>query len=82
MQIAQNESFGFFRPYASDKGGVSPERWHLSYWPISKSYFENYTIELFKKNIEESSIELKEIVLENLPIIYQRYISNVDSPLF
>lgn len=81
-QINNNESFGFFRPYASDKGGVSPERWHLSYWPISQDVYKSYTIELFQKNIEDSSIELKEIVLENLTTIYQRYLQNVDSPHF
>ena len=81
-QINNNESFGFFRPYASDKGGVSPERWHLSYWPVSEKIYETFTMELLQKNIENSSIELKEIVLENLPTIYQRYLMNVDSPRF
>ena len=81
-QINNNESFGFYRPYASDKGGVSPERWHLSYWPISQEIYKSYTMELFQKNIEDSSIELKEIVLENLITIYQRYLMNVDSPHF
>ena len=29
------ESYGFFRPYAEDRGGVAVERWHLSFAPIS-----------------------------------------------
>ncbi len=29
------ESHGFYRPYATDRGGVAPERWHLSYAPLS-----------------------------------------------
>lgn len=81
-QMNINESFGFYRPYASDKGGVSPERWHLSYWPVSEGISKSYTMELLQKNIENSSLELKEIVLENLPTIYQRYLMNVDSPRF
>jgi LAS superfamily LD-carboxypeptidase LdcB len=31
------DSRGFYRPYASDRGGVAPERWHLSYAPVSVS---------------------------------------------
>jgi LAS superfamily LD-carboxypeptidase LdcB len=34
-RIRVGESHGFYRPYASDRGGVAPERWHLSYAPLS-----------------------------------------------
>lgn len=34
-RMAADESHGFYRPYASDNGGVSPERWHLSFAPLS-----------------------------------------------
>ena len=34
-RMARNDSHGFFRPYARDRGGVAPERWHLSYAPIA-----------------------------------------------
>ncbi len=34
-RMAANESFGFYRPYARDRGGVAPEPWHLSYAPLS-----------------------------------------------
>lgn len=34
-RMAAGESRGFFRPYASDRGGVAPERWHLSYAPLA-----------------------------------------------
>lgn len=36
-RIAMEQSHGFFRPYAVDRGGVSPERWHLSYAPLSRN---------------------------------------------
>lgn len=32
-RIAADDAEGFFRPYASDSGGVAPEPWHLSYRP-------------------------------------------------
>ena len=34
-RIAAGESQGFYRPYDRDRGGVAPERWHLSYAPLS-----------------------------------------------
>jgi LAS superfamily LD-carboxypeptidase LdcB len=34
-RIAAGESHGFYRPYDKDRGGVAPERWHLSYAPLS-----------------------------------------------
>ena len=33
---AHMHAFGFFRPYTTDRGGVSPEPWHLSYAPVAK----------------------------------------------
>lgn len=32
-RMARGESRGFYRPYNQDRGGVAPERWHLSYAP-------------------------------------------------
>ena len=37
-RVKQSESFGFYRPYHCDDGGVAPERWHLSCLPISCQY--------------------------------------------
>ncbi|WP_116366260.1 M15 family metallopeptidase [Parahaliea mediterranea] len=34
-RMAAGESHGFYRPYAIDRGGVAPERWHLSYAPLA-----------------------------------------------
>jgi len=34
-RIAAGQSHGFFRPYGEDRGGVAPERWHLSYAPLA-----------------------------------------------
>lgn len=34
-RITRGLSRGFFRPYGRDRGGVAPERWHLSYAPLA-----------------------------------------------
>lgn len=33
--LAAEPELGFFRPYNEDRGGVAPERWHLSYAPVA-----------------------------------------------
>lgn len=71
--------FGFFRPYGEDLGGVSPERWHLSFAEISTSFLEALDIDLVKKTIQTSNIELKRFILDDLTKIYHRYITNVST---
>ncbi|MEO0437509.1 MAG: M15 family metallopeptidase [Pseudomonadota bacterium] len=36
--ISAGDSHGFYRPYDRDRGGVAPERWHLSYAPKASEY--------------------------------------------
>jgi LAS superfamily LD-carboxypeptidase LdcB len=79
-RIDSKNSFGFYRSYQTDRGGVSPERWHLSYHPLARRILEAYTFSIFKKNIEESDMNLKSIVLEHADEIYQRFFLNVDIP--
>lgn len=80
QKIQSNEAYGFYRPYATDRGGVSPERWHLSYHMLSRRYLEGYTFSIFKKNLEDNEIVLKEVLLENADEIYQRFLLNIDHP--
>lgn len=80
MQLSQNTACGFFRPYVTDQGGVSPERWHLSFFPISRRVIDVYTFSIFKKNILESDVMFKEIILENADEIFQRYLMSFDLP--
>lgn len=80
QRMAEEDCFGFFRPYSTDQGGVSPERWHLSYYPISRRVVDVFTFSLFKRHIEEGHIHLKEILLENAQEIFERYIMRFDLP--
>lgn len=81
QKISTNSSHGFYRPYETDRGGVSPERWHLSYYSLSRRFLEAYSFSIFKKNISESEMLLKEVVLEHAEDIYQRFLINIDSQL-
>lgn len=68
---------GFYRPYREDRGGVSPEWWHLSYAPIAEGYLQNFTLELFERSLKEGNLELKTEVLSQSRAIYERYVTNV-----
>jgi LAS superfamily LD-carboxypeptidase LdcB len=72
--------FGFFRPYATDRGGVSPEPWHLSYAPISLPAQETLSLSTLRAVLENSALEGKAQVLSSLPEIYTRFMLNVDAP--
>lgn len=66
--IESNKSFGFFRPYNLDKGGVACEKWHLSYAPLSQQFFKHYSYDFFQEFINSTAfknIELNELIKEH-----------------
>lgn len=77
---ANMRSFGFFRPYRLDRGGVSPEPWHLSYAPVSLPALESLSLSMLRQVIDGSAISGKPQVLARLPEIYTRFLLSIDSP--
>jgi LAS superfamily LD-carboxypeptidase LdcB len=77
---ANMQRFGFFRPYRNDRGGVSPEPWHLSYAPVSIPALESLSLSMLRQVLEASAIAGKPHVLARLPEIYTRFMLAVDSP--
>jgi LAS superfamily LD-carboxypeptidase LdcB len=77
---ANMRSFGFFRPYRTDRGGVSPEPWHLSYAPVSLPALEALSLSTLRQVIEASSLAGKPYVLARLPEIYTRFLLAIDAP--
>lgn len=72
--------FGFFRPYRTDRGGVSPEPWHLSYAPVSQSALARMSVETLHAALLASDIDGKALLLDRLATIHHRYVANVDAP--
>lgn len=72
-ELAQGNS-DFFRPYAQDRGGIAPEPWHLSYAPLATVFSRQLTQELLRGQLEQTDLELKQVVLDNLDEIYSRFI--------
>ena len=70
---------GFFRPYAYDNGGVAPEPWHLSYRPLADHYAGMITKDRLFRLVKSSNISSKTAILENLDIIFDRFVTNIST---
>ena len=70
-----SQQTGFYRPYKFDKGGIAPERWHLSYRPVADQYAEQLNSEMLCAKIKNSNLMLLDVVLEHLDDIFLRYIA-------
>jgi LAS superfamily LD-carboxypeptidase LdcB len=74
--FAAGEGFGFFRPYSVDRGGIAPERWHLSYAPLAQSCDTGHSPLLLREALLACpELSLREVVLQELDEIYGRYIA-------
>jgi LAS superfamily LD-carboxypeptidase LdcB len=76
-RLAAGTACGFFRPYERDQKGVAPERWHLSYSPVAAKNEQLLTTAIVRDTIQRADIELKEVVMENLDEIYERFVMNI-----
>ena len=76
-RMAGDTAFGFFRPYEWDQDGVAPERWHLSYAPIAARNEQLLTIDVLRKTIQLADMKLKDVVLEHMDEIYERFVTNI-----
>ncbi len=78
-RMAAGESHGFYRPYDKDRGGVAPERWHLSYAPLSIACAAQFRSEMLATcwDCEEGveGILLREEIEADLQHIMSRYVT-------
>lgn len=78
--IVRDDAEGFFRPYTSDRGGVAPEPWHLSYRPdavaMADSVNEDLLTAAWRNQILGFDVEplaLLSLVEAQLPQLRARY---------
>jgi len=77
-RMAAGSAFGFYRPYDRDRGGVAPERWHLSCAPVASRFERLLTRDLLRETIATAEMRLRETVLSHLDEIYDRFVVNVN----
>lgn len=71
------EDFGFFRPYAADRGGVRPEPWHLSWAPLAVPALQALSVECLAAALHEAHMDDAGVVAAQLPALHARYVLNV-----
>ena len=74
------QRYGFFQPYARDRGGVSPEPWHLSFAPLALEFAAALTPALLAEALVAAGVEGEAGILAAIPGIHARYVRDVDSP--
>jgi LAS superfamily LD-carboxypeptidase LdcB len=72
-RIAAGQAADFYRPYARDRGGVAPERWHLSYAPLARPCSVQLTPELLAQVLSGAALARGDVVLARLPEICRRF---------
>ncbi|KZX56965.1 hypothetical protein A3709_04120 [Halioglobus sp. HI00S01] len=73
-RMAQGQSHGFYRPYGEDRGGVAPERWHLSYAPLATGCEGALTPQLLHQSWEGIELGLRAEIEADLEQIFNRYV--------
>ena len=68
--------FNFYRPYETDLGFVSPEKWHISHRSISKQFIKKLNLDFFINEVRNSEVLLKKLILKQSEQIYTHYVLN------
>lgn len=74
------EVFGFFRPYASYKGGVAQEPWHISHYKTASVLEAHQSPASILMALQNSQVMGKETLCENIEVLHSNYIANISEP--
>lgn len=78
-RMACGDSQGFFRPYSEDRGGVAPERWHLSYAPLARDCAglvrSEDLLQCWQGKLLDEPLLLLDEVTATLPELLERYVA-------
>lgn len=83
QRIAQGRSFGFYRPYDRDRGGVAPERWHLSYAPLASDCEAAVDASLLRTLWRDDTVGgllAREALEGELESLFERFVTRVAEP--
>jgi LAS superfamily LD-carboxypeptidase LdcB len=73
------QQFGFYFPYAQDRGGVAFEPWHISHIHVSKQCLQQLTCKILTQQLAADPILGNHTVHKNLDKIYNQFITNIIS---
>ncbi|ASJ96893.1 MULTISPECIES: M15 family metallopeptidase [Shewanella] len=66
--------FGFYLPYQAGLSGVSPEPWHLSYFPLADQYLKAFDKKKLEAQLQKAPILLKTAILARLDELVAQYV--------
>ncbi|MGI2258375.1 M15 family metallopeptidase [Shewanella sp. GXUN23E] len=72
--------YGFYFPFQAGLSGVSPEPWHLSYFPQSGDYLAAFDIQQLTTLLQNSELRLKGSVLSQLDKLLDEFVYRVAPP--
>jgi LAS superfamily LD-carboxypeptidase LdcB len=72
--------FGFFRPYRTQRRGMCPEPWHLSFAPSAEAALAMLDIDMVARAVRASDLLGRELVLDMLPEIFRDHVQDADRP--
>jgi len=67
--------FGFYRPYAEDRGGVAVEPWHLSYRPLALLCASQLTPEVLISAWQGQDVAGSDWVISEMATLFPRFIA-------
>ncbi|MFS7198059.1 M15 family metallopeptidase [Rahnella inusitata] len=67
--------FGFFRPYAEDRGGVAIEPWHLSYRPLATLCAAQLTPDVLISAWQGQDLAGSDWIISEIATIFPRFIA-------
>lgn len=71
----KKDLYGFYRPYAVDRGGVAPEPWHLSYRPIADGYAEQLSSAIITQQLfDDGKLMYLDTVIAHIDEIMERFV--------
>ncbi len=72
------ERFGFYRPYQSFNGGVSPEPWHISFKSIAADCQKKLKATDVAYLVKQHKLFGEKVILEKLNNYLEQYVYSVD----
>lgn len=81
-RIADGTSRGFFRPYDRDRGGVAPERWHLSFAPMAEELAREFTLDGLRSawreaRVRSAPVAQQDVLESRLAPLVERFVTRV-----
>ena len=70
----QQQQSNFYRPYSTDRGGIAPEPWHLSYRPLAQQFANALSPQRLAAVLAQTDLALKQTVLDNLETLFEQFI--------